>query len=101
VIYLAGVAAEHTWPARRYAVVPWWKTTCIVFSLAGGMFAMAARAVLSSLVGDVAMFDGRSLGALGIPVGVLSLTLSDGSYSWKFLPIAGQSYSDSGSDDCH
>ncbi len=33
--------------------------------------------------------------------GVLKLTLNSGSYSWKFIPIAGQSYTDSGSTSCH
>jgi hypothetical protein len=33
--------------------------------------------------------------------GVLRLTLRDGSYDWLFVPIAGQSFTDSGSGDCH
>lgn len=33
--------------------------------------------------------------------GVLKLTLSAGSYSWEFVPVAGQGYSDSGSGACH
>jgi hypothetical protein len=33
--------------------------------------------------------------------GVLKLTLADGSYSWQFIPIAGQSFTDSGSGTCH
>ncbi len=33
--------------------------------------------------------------------GVLSMTLRPDSYDWAFAPIAGQSYSDSGSADCH
>ena len=33
--------------------------------------------------------------------GVLKLTLSAASYSWQFIPIAGQSFSDSGSASCH
>jgi PKD repeat protein len=33
--------------------------------------------------------------------GVLKLTLSDGSYAWQFIPVAGQSASDSGSAACH
>src|SRR5262249_55814215 len=33
--------------------------------------------------------------------GVLKLTLGDGSYTWEFLPISGQSFTDSGSGDCH
>jgi acid phosphatase type 7 len=37
---------------------------------------------------------------LGTP-GVLKLNLAAGSYSWKFVPIAGKSFTDSGSDRCH
>jgi hypothetical protein len=33
--------------------------------------------------------------------GVLKLTLRDGGYDWQFLPIAGQTFSDSGSASCH
>src|SRR5439155_239123 len=33
--------------------------------------------------------------------GVLKLTLSDGSYSWQFVPVAGQTASDAGSATCH
>ena len=33
--------------------------------------------------------------------GVLKLTLSDGSYTWEFIPIAGDSFTDSGSGTCH
>ena len=33
--------------------------------------------------------------------GVLQLTLGDGTYSWQFIPIAGQSFTDSGSGSCH
>ncbi len=33
--------------------------------------------------------------------GVLKLTLRAGSYSWKFIPIAGKTFTDSGSDFCH
>ena len=33
--------------------------------------------------------------------GVLRLTLSDGSYSWQFVPVAGQTATDSGSGTCH
>jgi acid phosphatase type 7 len=37
---------------------------------------------------------------IGTP-GVLKLNLAAGSYSWKFVPIAGKSFTDSGSDSCH
>ncbi|HUR15636.1 MAG TPA: metallophosphoesterase [Mycobacteriales bacterium] len=33
--------------------------------------------------------------------GVLALTLGVGRYSWEFLPVAGGSFTDSGSDVCH
>ena len=33
--------------------------------------------------------------------GVLSLDLRDGSYDWRFIPIAGQSFTDAGSGSCH
>jgi len=33
--------------------------------------------------------------------GVLKLTLADGSYSWQFIPIAGQTFTDTGSGTCH
>jgi hypothetical protein len=33
--------------------------------------------------------------------GVLNLTLHPTSYDWKFRPIAGQTFTDSGSDSCH
>ena len=33
--------------------------------------------------------------------GVLKLTLYDGSYSWQFVPVAGQTATDSGSGSCH
>lgn len=33
--------------------------------------------------------------------GVLMLTLHPNAYSWEFLPVAGKTYTDSGSQDCH
>jgi hypothetical protein len=33
--------------------------------------------------------------------GVLKLTLNSGSYSWKFVPVAGSSFTDSGNTNCH
>ena len=33
--------------------------------------------------------------------GVLKLTLHPGSYDWKFVPIAGSSFTDSGTQTCH
>jgi calcineurin-like phosphoesterase family protein len=37
----------------------------------------------------------------GSASGVLKLTLADGSYLWEFVPIAGQSFTDRGTGDCH
>ena len=33
--------------------------------------------------------------------GVLKLTLDDARYSWQFVPVAGKTFSDSGSTSCH
>lgn len=55
---------------------------------------------------------GRSLYPFGVPVagsevrsaaafGVLQLTLRDENYDWRFLPVAGSKFTDSGSDACH
>jgi hypothetical protein len=33
--------------------------------------------------------------------GVLKLDLSAGTYHWKFVPIAGKTFTDSGTDGCH
>jgi PKD repeat protein len=33
--------------------------------------------------------------------GVLTLTLHAGGYAWRFVPVAGKAYADSGSDNCH
>jgi hypothetical protein len=33
--------------------------------------------------------------------GVLKLTLQAGSYSWEFVPVAGKTFRDSGTDTCH
>ena len=33
--------------------------------------------------------------------GVLKLTLGPGTYSWEFVPVAGKTYTDSGSGTCH
>lgn len=37
----------------------------------------------------------------GTTFGVLELTLGAGTYSWQFVPVAGQSFTDSGSGTCH
>jgi len=36
----------------------------------------------------------------GTTFGVLKLTLGSGTYSWQFIPIAGQTFTDSGTDTC-
>ncbi len=33
--------------------------------------------------------------------GVLKLTLTPGAYQWRFIPVAGKTFSDSGSATCH
>ena len=33
--------------------------------------------------------------------GVLKLTLDNASYSWQFIPIAGKTFTDSGTGTCH
>jgi hypothetical protein len=33
--------------------------------------------------------------------GVIKLTLNPGSYSWKFIPVPGKTWTDSGSQSCH
>jgi len=33
--------------------------------------------------------------------GVLKLTLNSNGYSWKFIPVAGKTFTDSGSGTCH
>jgi hypothetical protein len=37
----------------------------------------------------------------GDTFGVLKLTLGASSYTWQFLPVAGQSFTDSGTGSCH
>ena len=37
----------------------------------------------------------------GVTNGVLKLTLGPGRYGWQFIPVAGQSFSDSGQGTCH
>ncbi len=37
----------------------------------------------------------------GDTYGVLSFTLRDGGYDWRFIPEAGRTYTDGGSDTCH
>jgi acid phosphatase type 7 len=39
--------------------------------------------------------------AIGIGHGVLQLTLAAGLYQWRFVPVPGNSFSDSGSAACH
>jgi hypothetical protein len=37
----------------------------------------------------------------GTTFGVLKLTLGASSFTWQFLPVAGQSFRDSGTGACH
>jgi 3',5'-cyclic AMP phosphodiesterase CpdA len=39
--------------------------------------------------------------SIGTVWGVLLVTLDPGSFSWQFVPVAGQSFSDTGRDACH
>jgi hypothetical protein len=34
-------------------------------------------------------------------LGVVKLTLGEGSYSWEFVPVAGQTFRDAGTTSCH
>ncbi len=45
--------------------------------------------------------DARREAANDTTFGVLKLTLSAGSCSWNFLPVAGQTFTDSGTTACH
>jgi hypothetical protein len=64
------------------------------------------RGIRSFVVGT----GGRGLYTFGTPVpgsevrsmtlGVLRLTLRNGGYDWEFVPVAGSSFTDSGSDTC-
>ena len=73
-----------------------------------GGLADPARGIREFVVGN----GGRELRPFGIiqpnsevrnsgTYGVLKLTLHPTSYDWRFLPVAGQSFTDSGSDQCH
>ncbi|HET7047345.1 MAG TPA: DNRLRE domain-containing protein [Solirubrobacteraceae bacterium] len=67
-----------------------------------------ARGIREFVVGT----GGDSLYSFGAPLpnsevrnnstdGVLELTLHNGSYDWRFAPVAGQSFTDSGTQACH
>lgn len=49
---------------------------------------------LGTLKANSEVFDGNTYG-------VLKLTLSAGSYAWQFVPVAGGTFTDSGSGSCH
>jgi hypothetical protein len=68
----------------------------------------ALRGIREFVVGT----GGRELSGFGPPIansearnnvafGVLKLTLHAASYDWQFVPIAGQTFTDTGSDSCH
>jgi acid phosphatase type 7 len=38
---------------------------------------------------------------IGGTYGVLKLTLHPSSYEWKFVPVAGKTFTDSGTTSCH
>jgi hypothetical protein len=67
-----------------------------------------ARGIREFIVGT----GGRSLNSLGTAIpnsqvrnnrtyGVLKLTLGSGTYSWQFVPVAGKTFTDQGSGNCH
>src|SRR2546430_14491852 len=37
----------------------------------------------------------------GFTYGVLKVTLEDGGYAWQFVPVAGETFTDSGQGSCH
>jgi hypothetical protein len=49
---------------------------------------------LNVLKANIEVFNGTTYG-------ILKLTLSATSYSWQFLPVAGQTFTDSGTASCH
>ncbi|MEA2374603.1 MAG: hypothetical protein QOD53_1066 [Thermoleophilaceae bacterium] len=73
-----------------------------------GAVADSARGIREFVVGTggKSLFDWSSIKANSQvrnnnAFGVLRVTLHPSSYDWKFAPIAGQSFSDSGSTACH
>ena len=61
-------------------------------------FTVGTGGYLTDTIGTVrANSEARNGGVFG----VLKLTLLPGSYTWQFYPIAGQSFTDSGSGACH
>jgi hypothetical protein len=50
--------------------------------------------VLRSRQPNSEVFDDTSFG-------VLKLTLSEGEYAWEFVPVAGASFTDAGTGQCH
>jgi PKD repeat protein len=55
----------------------------------------------SGLDGPNTLITANSEARISGVYGVLKLTLADGSYSWQFIPVAGQTATDSGSGSCH
>ncbi len=67
----------------------------------------------SGVVQFVVGTGGKSHGAINLPLesnsavqnadtyGVLVLTLHPANYDWRFIPVAGRTFTDSGSGDCH
>jgi hypothetical protein len=55
--------------------------------------------------GGAPLYDVKRLAAnsevIGRAHGVLRLTLQPGRYQWEFLPVAGDSFRDFGSGNCH
>ena len=51
--------------------------------------------------GAVTKFHPNSLVREGTTLGVMQLTLKATGYDWKFIPVAGKTFSDEGSSTCH
>src|SRR5688572_23595669 len=73
-VFVLGIVVDRVWRARRYPTPPWWRTSCLAFSLAGGLVALGTGALLATVLRDAQLLDGRRLGAWGVPVGLLAVT---------------------------
>jgi hypothetical protein len=55
----------------------------------------------ASLYSFKSTFEPNSERRNNTSMGVLKLTLKDGGYDWEFIPVAGATFTDSGSGSCH
>jgi sterol desaturase/sphingolipid hydroxylase (fatty acid hydroxylase superfamily) len=72
--FLAGILVEGLWRSRHYPTPPWWRTKCLLFSLAGSAVALGTGALLSTVLGGAHLVDGGRLGAAGVVAGLLAVT---------------------------